>query len=137
MAASKQYAYYLRGQSIAIIQKDYDLDGGQTLSSPGLNDVGRSGTGTWKSPLVDVTLGLEIEYTFIPEDIVDESSKIDIPHYLALALVYYVKARMSEDGGDIGTKEYFMKEFRKYIEKYENSRIWGSRQVMPGPNAIR
>ena len=137
MAASKQYAYYLRGQDIAIIQKDYELDGGQTISQPGLNEVGRRGTGVWKSPLEDVTLGLQIEYTHLPDNIRDEESDIDIPHYLALALVYYIKARMSEDGGDIGTKEYFMKEFRKYIEKYENSRIWGTRQAMPGPNAIR
>ena len=137
MAASKQYAYYLRGQQIAIVQKDFELDGGQTLSQPGLNDVGGRGSGVWKSPLKDITSGLEIEYTYLADSIEDESSNIDIPHFIGLALVNYIKAKLAEDGGDINAKEYFMKEFRKQLEQYENSRVWGSRQIGSGPNAIR
>ena len=136
MAASKEYGYYLRGKDIAVIQKDYDLDGGQSLTQPGLNDIGRSGTGAWKSPKETITDGLEIEYTYVPQ-IVDEASTIDIPHHLARALVYYMKARMAEDQNDFRASEVLMAKFRKLIEEHENTRIWGNRQIVSGPNAIR
>ena len=67
----------------------------------------------------------------------DEDFELDIPAYLSKALVYYVKAKMAEDKGDIQIKEYFMKEFKKMIEKKNSSNIWGSRKIMPGANAIR
>jgi len=67
----------------------------------------------------------------------DESDTIDLPEYLAKALVYYVKAKVAEDLMDIDGKEYFMREFRRIVEKHENSRIWGSRRIFPGPTAIR
>jgi len=69
--------------------------------------------------------------------LVDESSEIDLPNYLAKALVLYVKAKMFEDIQDIQSKEYFMKEFRKMIETHESGKIWGSRRIMAGPGAIR
>ena len=136
MASSKEYAYYLRGQNIAVVQKDYELDGGQTLEQPGLNAVGRSGTHVWKSPKDAVTDGIEIEYTYIP-DIVDEASDLDMPRYLANAIVCYLKAKLAEDGGDLQAREIYMADFRKIIEKHESSRVWAGRMVMPGPNAIR
>ena len=67
----------------------------------------------------------------------DESDTIDLPEYLTKALVYYVKAKMAEDGMDIEQKEYFMREFRRILEKHESSKIWGSRQTIAGPHSIR
>ena len=67
----------------------------------------------------------------------DESDTIDLPEYLAKALVYYVKAKVAEDQRDIELKEYFMREFRKMLEKQESSKIWGARLVTPASNAIR
>ena len=67
----------------------------------------------------------------------DENDNIDLPDYLAKALVYYVKARSSEDRGDIDMKEYFMKQFREMVEKQESTKIWGMRRIGPGPNAIK
>ena len=67
----------------------------------------------------------------------DETDIIDIPEYLAKALVYYVKAKMAEDQRDLELKEYFMREFRKMVEKQESSKIWGARLVVPASNAIR
>ena len=67
----------------------------------------------------------------------DESDTIDLPEYLAKALVYYVKAKMAEDQMDMEQKEYFMREFRRILEKHESSKIWGSRQMVVGPHAIR
>ena len=67
----------------------------------------------------------------------DESDTIDLPEYLAKALVYYVKAKISEDQMDLEGKEYYMREFRRILEKHESSKIWGSRVMIPGSSAIR
>tara|TARA_R100000808_G_C2148081_1_gene156159 strand:+ start:2225 stop:3262 length:1038 start_codon:yes stop_codon:yes gene_type:complete len=67
----------------------------------------------------------------------DEDDTIDLPPYLSRALVYYVKAKAAEDTMQIDVKEYLMKEFRKMVEKHENSKIAGPRRIMPGVGAIR
>jgi len=67
----------------------------------------------------------------------DESDTIDLSTYLSKALVYYVKAKLAEDKQDIETKEYMMREFRKMLEKHENSKVAGPRKIIAGPNAIR
>ena len=67
----------------------------------------------------------------------DESDTIDLPEYLSKALVYYVKAKTAEDRMDIEANIYFMREFRKMVEKQESSKIWGARLVVPSSNAIR
>ena len=71
-------------------------------------------------------------------DVLDnEEDIIHVPSYLSKALVYYVKARVAEDTLNIDAKEYFMKEFRKMVEKYNNTRITGARMQSSGPFAIR
>ena len=234
MASRKAYAYYLRGKQIAIIEQDSVLGDGQTLTPPGLNDVGPDGDSLWKSPLTAVADGLEIEYVYSPRysitntntthttltnyksassggylkvkggsvnydttldvgdhivlrnagqfnglhkirafedaaatndsiifntkysgssswsefeetvtlyysiDVLnDESDVIDLPDYLAKALVYYIKAKLAEDAMELELKLYFMKEFHAIVEKYENSKVWGARMISSGPNAIR
>ena len=67
----------------------------------------------------------------------NEDDTIDLPRYLSQALVYYVKARVAEDIMNIEAKEYFMKEFRKMVEKHENAKVGGPRRVMAGRHAIR
>ena len=67
----------------------------------------------------------------------DESFELDLPLYLQKALVYYVKAKIAEDTGELKLREYAMREFRKIVEKHENSRISGPRVVFPGAHGIR
>jgi len=67
----------------------------------------------------------------------DESDTIDLPEYLSKALVYYVQGKLAEDQMDIERKEYFMREFRRILEKHESSKIWGSRMIIAGPASIR
>jgi len=67
----------------------------------------------------------------------DESYELDLPIYLQKALVYYVRAKLAEDAGELKLREYAMREFRKMIEKHENSRISGLRITSPGSHAIR
>ena len=67
----------------------------------------------------------------------DENDDIDLPIYLTKALILYVKAKIAEDAMNVEMKEYFMKEFRKMVEKHESGKIWGSRRIMTGSGAIR
>ena len=67
----------------------------------------------------------------------DEADTIDLPEYLAKALVYYVKAKMAEDKRDLELKEYNMREFRRILEKHESSKVRGPRVMIPGSHGIR
>ena len=134
MATSKQYAWYLEGNKIALVEKDVSFD----------NDVDSKDYGPgasrqrWKSPQSSINDGLEIAYTYAPTtNIQDEESIIDLPIYLQKALVYYVKSKLAEDAANIEVKLYFDREFKKMIEKYENTRISGLRIISPGLHSIR
>ena len=78
MASSKYYAYYIRGRQIAVVQHDYTLGSGQTLSQPGLNSVGARGDVLWKSPTESIASGLEIEYAYSPRYRVSSNAAIDV-----------------------------------------------------------
>ena len=67
----------------------------------------------------------------------DETDTIDLPEYLAKALVYYVKAKMAEDMRDMEAKDYYLREFRAIVERHENSKSWSARKVIPGIHSIR
>ena len=67
----------------------------------------------------------------------NELDTIDLPEYLAKALVYYVKAKVAEDRMDMEAKAYFLREFRAIVERHESSKSWGSRRVIPGAHSIR
>ena len=49
--------------------------------------------------------------------LVDESSEIDLPRYQTNAITYYLKAKMAEDMGDMEKREFFMREFKRQLEK--------------------
>ena len=46
-----------------------------------------------------------------------ETFELDISRYQANALVYYVKAKLAEDGGNLEQREFFMREFKRQLEK--------------------
>jgi hypothetical protein len=232
--ASKQYAYYLEGNKIAIVEKDVSFDNNVANKDYGPG-VSRH---RWESPKSSVTDGLEIKYVYSPtykiqttndvdtnitqyqsrdgkltiadnssayinyattyalaadkyvvlsnagrfnglhkieslqnntgtnnqivfttkytgsestwtdfeetpnlyyalDVIEDESFDIDLPDYLSLSIEYYLKAKILESVGDIDKKEYFMREFRKQVEKHSTSRQWGAKMISSGPFAIR
>jgi len=83
--------------------------------------------------------GAKTEVSTIHQDVDvlnDEKDIIDIPEYLAKALVYFVKAKMAEDTGDYDVMVYNQAQFRILISNYKNSRIWGSRKIMSGTHSI-
>ena len=46
-----------------------------------------------------------------------ETFELDISRYQANAVVYYLKAKMAEDAGDIEKREFFLREFKRQLEK--------------------
>ena len=223
MATSKEYAYYLKGNKVAIVERDYNDASG--LTSPSLSpaiDLPNS-YAKWKSPVNEVSDGLEIEYTYSPtsritdvskfdtnitayrsnggyleigdatssytnygdlsgynitdgsyivlrnegrwiglhktitktnlngtndtikletkysgrcgwtnfeetlslyyyvDAFIDESFELDISRYQANAIVYYLKALMAEDAGNLDVREFFMREFNRQLEKSDSS----------------
>ena len=90
-----------------------------------------SGSSSWSAFEKTVTLYYSVNA------LDDESDTIDLPEYLSRALVYYVKAKLAEDIGEIELKEYFLKEFRVMVGKNENAKVWAARRVSSGSHAIR
>ena len=65
----------------------------------------------------------------------DESFELDLPRNLSNAVVYYLKAKMMEDMGDFDKKEYFMREYKKLVEKHNSAKsrnifiVQGNREI--------
>ena len=247
MASKKYYAYYLKGNKIAIVQKNYNL-GHCSLAGYNNQTDCEAASGTWysagssagdsedhgkyKSPLESVADGLELEYAYSPiyniqttndvdqnitqyqstdgklsiadntsayinyattyalaadkyivlkkagkfnglhkiqalsnntgtnnkitlttkytgseaawtnfeetpelyyavDVMEDESFELDINRYQANAIVYYVKAKLAEDAAELELKEYFMREFKKMVEKFHTGREYGPKRIQP------
>ena len=47
----------------------------------------------------------------------DESFDLELSHQQCLAIVYYIKAKMMEDMGEVERREYFLREFKRTVEK--------------------
>ena len=220
MATKRKYAYYVKGNKIALIQREDALAGSNN-----------SEYGMYKSPTESIVDGLEIQYTYVPEYFIKETDKVDtqidtyvstggllkiidqgdnnysaspeslsdgsyivlkkagkwnglhkvkeagvgyitlytkcsdsstvqqsfeetidlyynvntldsetdeldVPRYLANAVVYYVKAKYAEDAGELEMREFFMREFRRLTEKYQTAKQKGARMVQ-GFNLMR
>jgi len=139
MASSKEYIYQIKGNKLSLLEKDFTTTDGLNYEYDPADGLGlSSGSTILKSPVTSVTDGIEIEYAYSPYSTIEnESSTIDLPTYLAKALVYYVKAKVAEDQLNIEVKEYMMREFRRMLEKHESSKVAGPRGVMTGSHAIR
>jgi hypothetical protein len=59
----------------------------------------------------------------------DESFDLDISDYQAQAVVYYLKAKLAEDMRDMEGREYFLRLFRKQMEKSSSARKKGPYRV--------
>ena len=146
MATVREYSYKIRGRKIALLERDAAYPFDNDLANKQYGGLRR---GEFKSPLSNITDGLVFEYVFRPkfrntddtadiaDSAADESSTISLPAYISKALVYYIKARLAEDRGEIEQKEYLMREFKSMLERHESAKIWGARRIIPGNHAIR
>ena len=113
-----------------------------TSSSTGLdNEYSAAAALTATSGEVDINIYKAYrDFSYILTDVSvlnDEDDTIDLPDYLAAALVYYVKAKIAEDRMDLEQKEYNMREFKRLLEKNESSKIWGARRIGTDETAIK
>lgn len=63
----------------------------------------------------------------------DEDYELDLARYQANAIVYYVKAQFAEDNGEFQMKEYFMREFKRCVEKFSSAQKTGLHRIMGNP----
>ena len=77
MASRRFYAYYIRGNQLALIEHDSVTGDGQTLGQPSLDDIGPSGALLWKSPVESIADGLEIEYAYSPRYFIETTNDVD------------------------------------------------------------
>ena len=98
MATSKEYAYYIKGNKVAIVQKDWTSSGGQTLSQPGLNDLGSQGALLWKSPKESITDGLEMQYVYSPQYTISRNPNYSPSTEAINVSVFYVNGWTVIDG---------------------------------------
>ena len=74
MADAKEYAYYIEGNKVAIVERDTAFDNNVNSKEYGPG-VSRA---MWKSPKTSVTDGLEIKYAYSPKYlIVDKATAVD------------------------------------------------------------
>ena len=87
MASSKHYAYYIRGNQIAILEHDANSGAGLNYSAGThhtgggydgvtnpLGDIGPSGSSLWKSPTEAIADGIEIEYAYSPRYFIESTN---------------------------------------------------------------
>ena len=67
----------------------------------------------------------------------DIDKDINLPSYAQKALLDYVRGINAYEQGDVKTWDFFMKQFRSKLERWEDSRIPGPRILGTGSQAIR
>ena len=83
---------------------------------------------------------LDLSNVEVPDSIIDtdiSKAEITLPSYAQKALLDYVRAQESYEGGDLEKWDFFMKQFRSKLERWEDSRITGPRIFGPSGSAIR
>ena len=83
------------------------------------------------------TLTIDTTADHIISDGIDEGHDIDVPEYLAKALVYYLRGRFAEDAGEIDQKEYNFHQFEKMIDTHEDNKTHGLAGVVVGNWGIK
>jgi hypothetical protein len=122
---------------VYVTNRYYCYDGDNTLSTEGEDTSPDTTLATDESVTIYKAYR---DFCYLISDIDtlnDEADVIDLPDYLAKALVYYVKAKVAEDRMDLEQKEYNMREFKRLLEKNESSKIWGARRIGTDETAIK
>ena len=148
MASRKKYAYYIKGNQVAIVEENIG-SGLCSISGHNTKATCEAAGGTWTenafnsddyghytSPLQTVTNGIELQYTYLKDTLTDEDTDVSLTRYQANALVYYLKAKAAEDIGDLDQREYFMREFKRQLGKAESA-LRGGIRIAQGFKGMR
>ena len=128
MADVKEYAYYVKGNRLALVQKDVDASLIDNKYTPNYE-------AEWTSPTKDVAGGLQIECALIPKaksgrEITDESDELDIPRALGEALASYLKYKTFQEMGKLDYAQYWLKEYERLCSESFDGKVIGLRKVM-------
>ena len=110
---------------IYVTNRYFCYDGDNTLSTEGEDTSPDTTLATDES--VDIYRAYR-DFCYLESDIEvmdDESFELDLPRYQANALVYYLKARMAEDASNLELREFFMREFKRQLEKSNSAKQRG------------
>lgn len=113
-AHSRFYGYFTEGDKLVILTKRYD-----TYTNP----YQKLPQNVWILPTEDETLGVLINYKYMPVIPSDENDTLDLSRSLCLAVVHYIKMRFAEDSGDMGFVVFHR---GKFYEK--TGRAWEARK---------
>jgi len=126
------------------VQGSGSNDGDYTISAvgswnPGAGAIANGQITTSESTVSAETAGERVTITQIPaEDTTpDETSHINLNKMLSLAVVDYLKAMVSEQGGQMDLKEYYMKEFYGKLGDNESNKRKISMAFPSGVYAVR
>ena len=114
---AKTLFWFIDEERVGIVEKETSEDStGKMLTE-------------YKSPTISIGMGLRIRYkaNYRPVSKIDEDldGYSNLHESLHPALVCYVKSRLYEDAGDMEMREFFMREFKRQLEKGESSKKRG------------
>ena len=74
MAQVREYAYYFKGEKIALVEREvnFDNDPDSRTYGPGVD------RGEWKSPLATVADALKLEYSYVSDYTINDDADVDI-----------------------------------------------------------
>jgi len=101
---------------IYVGKRYYCHDGENTLSTEGIDSAD---TDAASNDSLNVYKA-ERDFCTIKTNITlmeDESFDVDVNHQQAQAIIYYIRARMMEEMGELERREFYLREFRRTLEK--------------------
>ena len=114
---STQYCYYIRGREIAIVEWSKEKE-------------------QWVSPLTDITEGLLVEYSSLPDvpsntDGNIESQELNLDPTLQLAVEAWMTKKMLERSGKLKESLLYRKEFNSLVYRHEKNKSATIRVIQP------
>ena len=115
--------------STLTVDKRYSLPSGNT-TTPSTESSATASFADDTDGGSDLVTIAQIEHEVFPiytniDVLNDENDEIELTSYQSKAIVYYLKAKMAEDQNNIEMREYFMRLFKKHIEKERSGRKRG------------
>jgi hypothetical protein len=121
---------------IYITNRYFCYDGDSTLSTEGIDTTIDTSSTDNESAVIYRAYR---DFCYLLSDVTvmeDESFDIDVNGYQSKARVYYLKAKMAEDKMDIKSREFFMREFKRQVEKDISSKKRGP-SIIQGNSIMR
>lgn len=127
MSTIYDYAWYLSGRKLAILQRGAST----TYSADSINTYNM-----YLTPTVDDTDAIAIEYVYTITEPTAESDTIDVSKMLSLALVDYVRFRIYEDEGKEKLADKYYGKFLAKVSVEADNRTGMPRKIIPTGTAV-